>query len=548
MGKKKNKKMITKKTYTPWNIIRWSCSTNAKDIGVLYLIFGIFSALIGTSFSILIRLELTASGNQYIISDKVGQIYNNLITGHAIFMIFFFVMPVLIGAFGNFFVPILIGAVDMAFPRLNNISFWLLIPSLLLMLLATLIENGVGTGWTIYPPLSGLITHSGPSVDLAIFSLHLAGMSSLLGAINFITTIINMRCPGLSFHRMPLFVWAILITTILLLISLPVLAAGITMLLTDRNINTSFYESLYGGDPVLFQHIFWLFGHPEVYILIIPGFGIVSHIISTLSNKTIFGKLGMIYAITSIAILGSIVWAHHMYTVGLDIDTRSYFTAATMVIAVPTGIKIFSWLATLYGGKLYIKTPLLYTLGFLVLFTIGGLSGIVLSNSSLDVVLHDSYYVVAHFHYVLSMGAVLSIFAGYYYWSGKIIGYKYNEILGQIQFWLLLIGINLTFGPMHFLGLAGMPRRISDYPDAYTDWNYIASIGSIISIISALLFIYILYRQLTDKIIERNYNWQQLEYFGNRYTPVTLKIKSENFECLISNPPKFHTFEELPVM
>lgn len=526
--------------------IRWLCSTNAKDIGVLYIIYGLISALIGTSLSMLIRLELTSAGNQYIITEKVGQIYNNIITGHAIFMIFFFVMPVLIGAYGNYFVPIMIGAVDMAFPRLNNISFWLLIPSMVLMLLATMIENGVGTGWTIYPPLSSIISHSGPSVDLAILALHIAGMSSLLGAINFITTIINMRGPGLSYHGLPLFVWAILITAILLLISLPVLAAGITLLLTDRNINTTFYEAAYGGDPVLFQHIFWLFGHPEVYILIIPGFGIVSHIISTLTNKTIFGKLGMVYAISSIAILGTIVWGHHMFTVGMDIDTRSYFTASTMVIAVPTGIKIFSWLATMYGGKIELKTPLLYVLGFLLLFTIGGLSGIVLSNSALDVVLHDSYYVVGHFHYVLSMGAVLSIFAGYYYWSGKILGYKYNEVLGQIQYWLFFIGVNITFGPMHFLGLAGMPRRISDYPDAYSDWNYIASIGSMISLISAILFIYIIYRQLTDKKKEREYNWQQSEYFGNRYN--IRKIKSENIESLLPNPPKFHTFQELPVM
>ncbi len=524
-------KNVTTEEEHPKGLARWLYSTNHKDIGTLYIIFSIIAGLIGGAMSVIIRAELNAPGDQIFNGDY--QSYNVFVTAHGLIMIFFVVMPALIGGFGNWFVPLMLGAPDMAFPRLNNISFWLLPPAFLLLCIGLLTGSGPGTGWTIYPPLSSLSGTPDPSMDFVLLGLLIAGVSSTLGAVNFLVTIINMRAPGMGFHQMPLFSWSMLVTAFLLVMSLPVLAGALVMLFFDRNFDTAFFNPAGGGDPLLFQHLFWFFGHPEVYIMILPAFGIISHIISTFSKKPVFGYLGMAYAMVSIGAIGFAVWAHHMYTVGLNVDTRAYFILATMLIAVPTGVKVFSWIATMWGGSIEFRVPMLWAIGFVYLFTIGGVTGVVLANAGVDVSLHDTYYVVAHFHYVLSLGAVFAIFGGFYYWIGKMSGRQYPETLGKIHFWLTFIGVNLTFFPMHFAGIASMPRRIPDYPYHFAGWNAIASYGAYIGGIATVLFLYVAWKTLTQgEKVSANY-WGE---------------GADTLEWTVSSPPPVHCFNEPPII
>jgi cytochrome c oxidase subunit 1 len=531
--------------HTPGFFTRWFMSTNHKDIGTLYLIFAIVAGTIGGAISGIMRWELMEPGIQVLNRawpigagtanfDEWTHHWNVLITAHGLIMVFFTVMPAMIGGFGNWFVPLMIGAPDMAFPRMNNISFWLLVPSFCLLLGSTFVSGGTGlgagTGWTLYAPLS-TSGSAGPAVDMVIFSLHLAGASSILGAINFITTIFNMRAPGMTLHKMPLFVWSVLVTAFLLLLSLPVLAGAITMLLTDRNFGTAFFDASNGGNVVLYQHLFWFFGHPEVYIMIVPGFGMVSQVVATFSRKPVFGYLGMAYAMVAIGVIGFVVWAHHMFTTGMSVDEKMYFTAATMIIAVPTGVKIFSWIATMWGGSLTFETPMLFAIGFIFLFTVGGVTGVVLANGGVDTYMQDTYYVVAHFHYVLSLGAIFSIFAGFYYWFPKMSGKMYNEVLGKLHFFIMFIGVNLVFFPMHFLGLDGMPRRIPDYTPSFAYWNYVSTVGYMITAVGVGIFFVNLFWSLAAGKKAPNNPWGE---------------GATTLEWTLSSPPPFHQYETLP--
>ncbi len=529
--------------------VRWFMSTNHKDIGILYLFTAGIVGFVAVLFSVYMRMELMDPGVQYMCMEGArflstapegectpnGHIWNVMVTAHGVLMMFFVLIPALFGGFGNYFMPLHIGAPDMAFPRLNNLSYWLFVAGSTLAVISVFSPGGngqlgTGVGWVLYPPLS--TTEAGYAMDLAIFAVHVSGASSILGAINIITTFLNMRAPGMTLHKVPLFAWSIFITAWMILLALPVLAGAITMLLTDRNFGTTFFDPAGGGDPILYQHILWFFGHPEVYIIIIPGFGIISHVIATFSRKPIFGYLPMVYAMVAIAVLGFIVWAHHMYTVGMSLTQQTYFMAATMVIAVPTGIKIFSWIATMWKGSVSFETPMLWAFGFLFLFTVGGVTGLVLSQAPIDRVYHDTYYVVAHFHYVMSLGAVFALFAGIYYWMGKMSGRQYPEWAGKLHFWAMFIGANITFFPQHFLGRQGMPRRYIDYPEAFALWNYVSSIGAFISFASFVFFIGVVFYTLRygKRIEEKNY-WNE---------------HADTLEWTLPSPPPEHTFETLP--
>ena len=509
----------------PHGLRRWLFATNHKDIGTLYLWFSFIMLLSGGVLALTLRAELFQPGIQIVQPE----FFNQLTTMHGLIMVFGAIMPAFVG-FANWQIPLMIGASDMAFARMNNFSFWLLPPAAVLLVGSFFVPGGAtAAGWTLYAPLS---VQMGPGMDMAIFAVHIMGASSIMGSINIIPTSLNMRAPGMTLMKMPMFVWTWLITAYLLIAVMPVLAGAITMLLTDRHFGTSFFNAAGGGDPVMYQHIFWFFGHPEVYIMILPAFGIVSEIIPVFSRKRLFGYSSMVYATASIAILSFIVWAHHMFTTGMPVTGQLFFMYATMLIAVPTGVKIFNWVATMWKGAMTFETPMLFAIGFIFVFTMGGLTGIILSVAPLDIQLHDTYYVVAHFHYVLVAGSLFALFAGTYYWLPKWTGHYYDESIAKFHFWASLITFNITFFPMHFLGLAGMPRRYIDYPTQFTDFNALATVGAFGFGFSQLIFLYVVLKCIR----------------GGEKAPDKVWEAAEGLEWTVPSPAPFHTFEQPPTV
>ena len=506
-------------------LMGWFTTTNHKDIGTMYLWFSFVMFLVGGAMALVIRAELFQPGLQYVQPE----FFNQMLTLHALIMVFGAIMPAFVG-FANWMIPMMIGAPDMAFARMNNWSFWLLPPAAILLTGSLMVPGGAaGTGWTLYPPLA---VQMGLGMDMAIFAVHILGMSSIMGSINIITTILNMRAPGMTLMRMPMFCWTWLVTAFLLIASMPILAGAVTMLLTDRHFGTSFFNAAGGGDPVLFQHIFWFFGHPEVYIIALPAFGVVSHVIPAFSRKHLFGYTSMVYAIAAIGLISFFVWAHHMYVTGIPLTGQLYFMYATLLIAVPTGVKVFNWITTMWRGELTFETPMLFALGFLFLFTVGGLTGLVLAITAVDVQLQDTYYVVAHFHYVMVAGALFSAYAGAYYWLPKWTGRMYDEALGKVHFWTSIVFFNVAFFPQHFLGLAGMPRRIPDYATQFTDFNMVSSIGAFGFGFSQLIFLYVVLKNIKGGETALAKPWDG----------------ATGLEWTLPSPPPYHTFEDPPVI
>jgi cytochrome c oxidase subunit I len=509
----------------PTGILRWLTSTNHKDIGTLYLFFSFTMFIVGGIMALIIRAELFQPGLQIVQPE----LFNELTTMHGLIMLFGAFMPAFVG-FANWQIPLMIGAPDMAFPRLNNFSFWLLPPAALLLVSSFFVPGGAtGSGWTLYPPLS---VQMGPGMDMAIFAIHILGVSSIIGSINIITTILNMRAPAMTLMKMPMFVWGWLVTAYMLILVMPVLAGAVTMLLTDRHFGTHFFNAAGGGDPVMFQHIFWFFGHPEVYILILPGFGIISEVIPTFARKPLFGYRSMVFAMCAIGLISCLVWAHHMFTVGMPVAGQLWFMYASLLVAVPTGVKVFNWTATMWKGSLSFETPMLFAVGFIFVFVVGGVTGVILAIAPVDIQMQDTYYVVAHFHYVMVAGSLFAMFAGTYYWLPKWTGHMYDETLGRWHFWLSMIFFNMTFFIMHFLGLAGMPRRIPDYPLQFANFNMIASIGAFGFGLTQLLFLYTVIKCIR----------------GGEKAPAKVWDGGTGLEWTLPSPPPHHTFQTPPVI